>query len=110
MVVVVAVGDWGEGGGLMVCGEFGAAIATVTSTESGSHWEARPPPEEFPVWQSLGFPEEGSYACNCPEGPVPMDTGQLLALGKEQSNVSSAWEVSSAQGAAEQRLRTLIPS
>ena len=58
----------------------------------------------LPVWQSLGFLEKSSYACNCPEGPVPMDTGQLLALGKEQNNVSSVWEVSSAQGAAEQRV------
>lgn len=29
----------------MVSGKFGVAIATVTNTGSGSHWEARLPPE-----------------------------------------------------------------
>lgn len=78
MVVVVVVG---EGGGLIVCGEFGA----LTDTGKGSHWEARPRPEGLQVWQSRGFLEESSDACICPAGPVPMDAGQHLALGKRQS-------------------------
>lgn len=72
-------GDWG--GELIVCGEFGA----VTDAGNGSHWEARPPPEGLQGQQSHGFLEENSDAGICPEGPVPMDAGQHLALGKQQS-------------------------
>lgn len=84
----------------MVYGEFGAAVAAITNTESGSRWKARPSPEGSEMWQSHAFLEKSSYACFCPEGPVPMDTGWHLALSKQQSN-SSACAIGHAQDAAE---------